>query len=84
LPDGVFSNQKSQFWENLDGLGMENVVIFNGHLEYFTAFWFNLWPFGIVCGHFVYYSPFWYVWTKKSGNPGMQIYVPWWSSKSGA
>jgi hypothetical protein len=27
LPDGLFSDQKSQFWKNLEGLGMENVVI---------------------------------------------------------
>jgi hypothetical protein len=37
LPDGLFSNQKSQFWYNLEGLGMENVVIFYDHLEYFMA-----------------------------------------------
>jgi hypothetical protein len=34
---------------------MESVVIFYGHLEYFTAIWYNLWPFGLVCGHLVYY-----------------------------
>jgi hypothetical protein len=33
LPDGLFSNQKSQFWLNLEGLGMENVVIFYDHVE---------------------------------------------------
>jgi hypothetical protein len=27
LPDGLFSNQISQFWENLEGFGIENVVI---------------------------------------------------------
>jgi hypothetical protein len=32
LPDGLFSNQKSQFWSNLEGLGMENVVTFYDHL----------------------------------------------------
>jgi hypothetical protein len=39
LPDGSFSNQKSQFGEILDGLGMEKVGIFFGHLIHF-------WPFG--------------------------------------
>jgi hypothetical protein len=24
-------------------------------LEYFTAVWYNLWPFGIGCGHLVYF-----------------------------
>jgi hypothetical protein len=37
---------------------MENVGLFYDHLEYFTAIWYNLWPFGIVCGHLVYFSHF--------------------------
>jgi hypothetical protein len=37
---------------------MENVGIFYDHLEYFTAIWYNLWPFSIVCGHLVYFSHF--------------------------
>jgi hypothetical protein len=41
---------------------MENAVIFYDHLEYFTAMWYNLGPFGIVCGNLVYF----YVWTKKN------------------
>jgi hypothetical protein len=41
LPDGLFSNQISQFWENLEGFGIENVVIFYDHLEYFTAIWYT-------------------------------------------
>jgi hypothetical protein len=39
LPDGFFSNQKSQFGKILEGLRWENVNIFYGHLEYFTNFW---------------------------------------------
>jgi hypothetical protein len=35
---------------------MENVVIFYDHLEYFTAIWHNVWPFGIVSCHLVYFS----------------------------
>jgi hypothetical protein len=45
LPDGLLSNQKSQFGKILEGLGMENVGIFYGHSEYFTAIWYILWPF---------------------------------------
>jgi hypothetical protein len=30
---------------------MVNIGIFYHHLEYFKAIWYNLWPFGIVCGH---------------------------------
>jgi hypothetical protein len=33
LPDGIFPNQKSQFGKILEGLGMEKVDIFYGHLE---------------------------------------------------
>jgi hypothetical protein len=39
LPDGIFSYQISQLEYILEGLGMENVGIFKGHLEYFTAIW---------------------------------------------
>jgi hypothetical protein len=35
LPDGIFSDKKSQFGKILEGLRMENVGIFYGHLEYF-------------------------------------------------
>jgi hypothetical protein len=36
MPDGFFSNQKSQFWNILEGIGMENVDIFYDHLELLT------------------------------------------------
>jgi hypothetical protein len=39
LPDGLFSNQKSQFEKVLEGLILENVDIFYGHLEYFMEIW---------------------------------------------
>jgi hypothetical protein len=42
LPDGLFSDQKSQFGSNLEGIGMENVVMFYDHLEYFKVMWYNL------------------------------------------
>jgi hypothetical protein len=70
LPDGLFSNPKSQLWLNLEGLGMENVVIFFDHLEYFAAIWYNIWPFGIVCGHLVYFYVLVCLEQEKSGNPG--------------
>jgi hypothetical protein len=46
-----FQNQKTQFSSNLEGLGMENVVIFYDHVKYFTAIWYNLLPFGVVFVH---------------------------------
>jgi hypothetical protein len=45
---------------------MSNVGIFYDHLEYFMAIWYNLWPFGIVCGHLLNFFPIWKVWTKKN------------------
>jgi hypothetical protein len=33
LPDGLFSNQKSQFGKILDGLRLENVDLIYGRLE---------------------------------------------------
>jgi hypothetical protein len=58
LPDGLFLNQKSKFGDILEGLGMENVVKLYDHFEYFTAMWYILWQFGIVCTHLVYFSLF--------------------------
>jgi hypothetical protein len=37
LPDGLFSDQKSQFGRRLDGLAMEYVCVFYGHLVNFMA-----------------------------------------------
>jgi hypothetical protein len=37
LPDGLFSNQKSQFGKNSQGLRLENIEIFYGHLGYFLT-----------------------------------------------
>jgi hypothetical protein len=47
LPDGIFSNQKYHFGLILEGLAMEDVGIFYGHLVYITVILYILWPFGI-------------------------------------
>jgi hypothetical protein len=47
LPDCIFLYQKSQFGCTLERLGIENVCILYGHLEYFTAIGYILWLFGI-------------------------------------
>jgi hypothetical protein len=39
LPDGLFSNQKSQFGKNFQGLRLENNDIFYGQLEHFMDIW---------------------------------------------
>jgi hypothetical protein len=53
LPDGLFSNQKSQFGKKYRGLRFENVALFYGHLEYFVnildffmTIWYILCSFG--------------------------------------
>jgi hypothetical protein len=38
-PDGMLSYLKSQLGYVFEGLGMENVGIFNSHLEKFTDIW---------------------------------------------
>jgi hypothetical protein len=40
LPDGLFSNQKYQFGQILEGLAMEVVAIFYVHLAFSTAIWY--------------------------------------------
>jgi hypothetical protein len=46
---------------------MENVGIFEIHLEYFATIWYNLWPLGLgSLWTFGTFSPIWYVWTKKN------------------
>jgi hypothetical protein len=57
LPDGLFSNKKSQILGNF-WIGLVNVGIFYDHLEYYMAIWYNLWASGIVCGHLLYFSQF--------------------------
>jgi hypothetical protein len=41
-----------KFWRALEWKML--VYICYDHLEYFTAFWFILWPFGIDCCHLAY------------------------------
>jgi hypothetical protein len=53
----------------LEGLGIENVVTFYDHFEYFTAIWYNLQPLSIGCGHLVYFSGLVCLDQEKSGNP---------------
>jgi hypothetical protein len=66
LPDGLFSNQESQFGKILEDLARENlgifydhlIYVFYGHWKYFMAIWY-------ICGHLVYFSPFGYIFWKN-------------------
>jgi hypothetical protein len=42
----------------LEGIEMVNVGIFYGLLVYFMTNWYNIRPFGTVCGRLVYFSRF--------------------------
>jgi hypothetical protein len=71
LPDGLFLNNKTQFWQNLEGLGMENVVIFYGNLKYLSVTCYNLYPFVVI----------WYIFPvlvcldlEESCNPAMDFW----------
>jgi hypothetical protein len=66
LPDGLFSNQKSQFGEILEGLAIGNLGLFYDRLVYLKAIGNILWPFGIFCGHFVYFPPILVFYTKQN------------------
>jgi hypothetical protein len=62
---------------------MENVGMFCDHLEYFTAIWYNLWPFDIICGNLDYCSPFVIFGQRKIWQPCyLQILQTWWASPS--
>jgi hypothetical protein len=55
----------------LEGLAIEDVGIFNGHLVYFTAILLFFAMVGIICCHLVYFLVIWYIfpvlvcWCKK-------------------
>jgi hypothetical protein len=49
---------------------MENVGIFHGHLEYFTAIRYILWSFGNVVVSWYIFPSFGILCQEKSGNPG--------------
>jgi hypothetical protein len=65
----LFSNQKSQFEEILEGLALENLGIFYDNLDYFRAIRNILSPFGkvVVIGYI--FPRFGILDQEKSGNP---------------
>jgi hypothetical protein len=64
MPDGLFSNQKSQFGSILKGLSREHFGIFYDNLVYFMAFGNILWPLEIFYGHLVYFVVIWYIFPR--------------------
>jgi hypothetical protein len=59
---------------------MEDVVLVYGHVVYFTAIWYNFWPFRMFYGYLGYFFRFWYVvlrkiWQPWSRNSGLSVNV---------
>jgi hypothetical protein len=50
--------QKYLLGYNLEGLGMEKVLIFYCYMEYFNPFDIFIFPFAIFCGRLVYFFSF--------------------------
>ena len=48
---------------------MKTVHLFYDRLEQFTAIWYNLRSFGIVCGHLVYFLRFGMFGPRKIWQP---------------
>jgi hypothetical protein len=70
LPDGKFSNQKSQFGSILGCLAMKDVGKFYVHLVYSASISYILWPFFIRVVILLY---FWYVVPRKIWQPWRQL-----------
>jgi hypothetical protein len=65
----VYFKTKKRFGYILEGLWRENVGIFHGHWVQLLTIWYNIWPFGIVCGHFVYFCCFGMFGPRKIWQP---------------
>jgi hypothetical protein len=77
-----FRTKNRNLGQILEGVAIEDVGIFYGHLAYFTSVRYILWAFGIFYGHLVYFMVIWYIlwalgiffrfgmlYQEKSGNP---------------
>jgi hypothetical protein len=51
-------------WRTLDW----KKLIFFGHLKYFTAIWYILWPFGTFYDHLVHFVFIWYIFSGTEKN----------------
>jgi hypothetical protein len=73
LPDGIFSQQKSQFDLTLSALGILKVDKFNGHLRYIPVIWYFSMQFGNLVAKFgIHISPrSGTLCQEKSGNPDL-------------
>jgi hypothetical protein len=47
--------------EDVGGVFCGHLVHFYGHLVYFMAIWYILWPFGPFYGQLVFFMAIWYI-----------------------
>jgi hypothetical protein len=57
----------------LEGLGIENFGIVHCQSVFLLPFWYDLWPFGILCLSVHSFSHFGLLHQEKSGNPGSHL-----------
>jgi hypothetical protein len=57
----------------LEGLRLENVHIFYGHLEHLMDICDILWLFGTFCVHLVHFFRFWYHVPRKIWQPWLRL-----------
>jgi hypothetical protein len=69
LPDGIFSNQKSQFGEFLEGL-IYLIDIKNSAYILRPCNTYIGWTFGAFCCNLVHFPVCFGMYHEKSGNPG--------------
>jgi hypothetical protein len=70
-----FQTKNPNLSKVFEGLGLGNVNIFFGHLEYFKVYWGILWPLGTFCVHLVHFSGFGIIIPRKSGNPDLKHHL---------
>jgi hypothetical protein len=69
----ILSFQNSLFGYILEGLGMEDVDKYCGHLEYITAVWYILWPLGNFVVSWYSFELFWYTASRKICQPWSKL-----------
>jgi hypothetical protein len=75
LPDGIFSDQKCQFWYIFEGLWMDNIGVLHGHFIFLLLFYIYFMTTWYVCGHFGTFPPnfSFFLHQEKSGSLGCRL-----------
>jgi hypothetical protein len=72
---GYLQTQNPNLVQSWECIAMKDVGKFYGHLVYFSAISYILWPFGIFYGHLVYiFCGRFGTFFLKSGNPALSCF----------